>query len=199
MPDWTARTPDYAAFLAAQDLPTLQDQLPGAPTDVQEAICGELGDREDASSARVLINALSTPSARVRAAAIEALWQIGAREAGPPILQLFLDRTQPVGVRDAAAYAIGRLGYIGAKPALERALPNENGTVAACVLGALAELEVLGHEAIQVVGTEAVRWVPSPELRRRADDIRLPAASAPFTAISLDVTWGNVSSAEQPR
>ena len=105
---------------------------------LQAKISLELGRRGIKASIEPLRRRLSSPDSQLREAAAEALGKIGDPASGADILRLFKDTQQPTSVRDTCAYALARLGYRPAVPALISALADSSESVRVCAVAALA-------------------------------------------------------------
>ncbi len=107
---------------------------------LQERAALELGRRRLKRAIGPLRVRLSSPDARVREAAAEALGEIGDPVAGEDLLKLFADRRQPEGVRDTCAWALARLRYRPALAQVCTALGDPSPSVRACSVAALAAI-----------------------------------------------------------
>jgi len=116
----------------------------GADSERKRVIAAELGRRRAHDAGPELMKALAeartTSDWRVVEAAAEALGRIGFEAAGPYLTELFSDPGLPVGVRDTAAFALGRTSYRRSIPTLITALSAPNKTVRLCAAAALAAL-----------------------------------------------------------
>ena len=84
-----------------------------------------------------LIAALNAQSAEVRAAAANALGNIGDHRVIPALIRLLQDQAEPVFVRDTVAYALGMTRSPDAVPALIGALDDPAPSVRRCAAEAL--------------------------------------------------------------
>lgn len=113
-------------------------------SDRKRVIAAELGRRKARDAApdlmRALIDARETCDWRVVEATSEALGRIGVEAAGPFLTELLSDLHLPVGVRDTAAFALGKIGYRRAIPTLMAALSASDKTVRLCAAAALSAL-----------------------------------------------------------
>ncbi len=112
----------------------------------QGPIALELGRRKCREAVPLLMARLSSPDARLREAAAEALGRIGDASVGAGLLRLFEDASQPEAVRDTCAFALGRLRFEPAVTALISALTDLSRTVRVCAVAALA---AIGREEIR--------------------------------------------------
>jgi HEAT repeat protein len=161
---WQPSDPGFGEFLDQQSNESVLTEL-GRTTDPEllEVLAHEAGHRGIRESATLLIElARNDARERVKAAAIESLWQLNYRQAGPVILSLFHDRTQPKAVRDSAAYALGRLEYLPALSALREARGREQGTIADCVAGAIDVIQGANRTAATSGITQAAAAVGQP-------------------------------------
>jgi hypothetical protein len=131
----------FRNFLRAQSEDELLWALETGSPELQRKICFEIGRRKLRRAVSILCRLLRiTDDEKVRAAAADALGEIGDPTAGEDLIAVFRDSSQPFQVRDTCAYALARLGY---KPALLHLLPglaDPNRTVRLCVLAALAAI-----------------------------------------------------------
>lgn len=111
-------------------------------SDRKRVIAAELGRRRARDAAPDLLSALlyarTTNDWRVVEAVAEALGRIGVESAGPFLTELLSDPQLPVGVRDTAAFALGRIEYRRAIPNLITALSDRHKTVRLCAAASLA-------------------------------------------------------------
>jgi HEAT repeat protein len=108
--------------------------------DVISALCYGLSRRCDPEAVPILIEKLDYPDGRVCTHAAEALGNIGDGRAGPALLEQFSKPTAYS--RNLLAYALGAVGYRPAIPKLIEALtdPGIRGS-AAVALGSLGAVE----------------------------------------------------------
>ena len=114
--------------------------------ELRRRICFELGQRKSVEAVPRLREALRDQHPRVRAAAAEALGNIGEKAAGEDLVELLFEESQPVQVRDTAAYALARLRFRPAVFSLLMALSDPAPSVRMC---AAAGLLVLGTPAVR--------------------------------------------------
>jgi len=113
-------------------------------SDRKRVVAAELGRRRARDAGPDLIKALveakATSDWRVVEAAAEALGRIGLEAAGPCLTELLSNLDLPAGVRDTAAFALGKISYRRAIPTLITALSAPHKTVRLCAAAALAAL-----------------------------------------------------------
>jgi hypothetical protein len=141
---------DLRTFLRKAEPTTLLLLLLHGGADVQEAVCNEVGRRVLSGPLPVLPALLRelamSPVASVRAAAIDALGKIGDVDAGPLLTQVLANQSEPIEVRDTAAYALGHLKYAPARDTLLGSLADREPSVRLCAVAALA---ALGDESVR--------------------------------------------------
>jgi hypothetical protein len=112
--------------------------------DWQRRICAELGRRGSREATtdllRILREAQLTEDWRLVEAAADALGRIGAQDAGTLLADLLANVGLPLGVRDSAAFALARLAFRPAIPALLASLADPHKTVRLCAVAALAAI-----------------------------------------------------------
>ena len=130
--------------------PVRRQPKPGDSADLKarlEAI-EDLADEDAAKALPPLFSALSDKDARIRAAAAEALGEVGDRSAVEPLGKA-LAGDDDSGVREAAAEALGELGSPNAVPVLRAGLRDGDAEVREAVVDALADIG--GPEAERVL------------------------------------------------
>jgi len=130
--------------------PVRRQPKPGDSADLKarlEAI-EDLADEDAAKALPPLFSALSDKDARIRAAAAEALGEVGDRSAVEPLGKA-LAGDDDAGVREAAAEALGELGLPNAVPVLRAGLRDGDAEVREAVVDALADIG--GPEAERVL------------------------------------------------
>jgi hypothetical protein len=130
--------------------PVRRQPKPGDSADLKarlEAI-EDLADEDAAKALPPLLSALSDKDARIRAAAAEALGEVGDRSAVEPLGKA-LAGDDDAGVREAAAEALGELGLPNAVPVLRAGLRDGDADVREAVVDALADIG--GPEAERVL------------------------------------------------
>jgi len=120
-------------------------ELGRASTAMHARLSFEIGRRRLRRAVDVLRGLLRSSAPDVRAAAVEALGQIGDPAVGEDVLNLLVDPHQPTEVRDTSAYALGRLRYTPATERLAAALTDPSPSVRICALAALVAIQ--GPEA----------------------------------------------------
>ncbi len=131
----------FRSFLRGQsDDELLWGAETGSP-ELQRKVCFEIGRRKLQGAVSLLRHLLRTADdEKVRAAAADALGEIGDANAGEDLVAVFRDPKQPFQVRDTCAYSLARLAYRPALPDLLSALADPSRTVRLCVLTALAAI-----------------------------------------------------------
>lgn len=113
------------------------------PVETKEFLCGILGRTRWKQAIPVLIALLGSDDAGVRSEAADALAHFGsaAVEAGPKLVRLLRDRTQPTYVRDTAAFGLGMIGYHEAWQDLVSQLSDPERTIRLCSIESLGRLK----------------------------------------------------------
>ena len=116
-------------------------QLETKEIEVQQVVSHELARRRVKGAVPLLLHCLTSIDARLRESAADALGMIGDVSAGPGLLNLFSDKTQPEAIRDTCAYALARLAFKPALPKLLAGLADPSPTIRSCVVAALAAID----------------------------------------------------------
>jgi putative membrane-bound dehydrogenase-like protein len=130
----TANRQTALAILIGEMPPDALVALAGALEDgpVLADVLRILGNQTKLPVASLLVGKLRSPDADVRAAAIEALGELGATEGSEPVLEMLQDKD--VRVRRAAAGAAGKLSVRAAnEPLLKLATAADAGVRLACL------------------------------------------------------------------
>ena len=114
---------------------------PGDSADIKKRLdeIDDLSDEEAAKALPKLLGALADKDARIRAAAAEALGEVGDLSAIEPLGKALAGDADS-DVRQAAAEALGELGSPNAVPALRAALKDADSDVRESVADALGEI-----------------------------------------------------------
>ncbi len=140
--DGRRRAPAIRALENKARLPCLVWGLrsPSTPSQAKVRLCEILYRTRWAEAVPVLLEQLNATDPSVRAIAADALGAIRDVSAGPALLSLFQDPSQPTYVRDTAAFALGMVGYHPAWSALADHLRDPEETIRYCVAKALGFL-----------------------------------------------------------
>ena len=106
------------------------------------AWCDQLRQSPDSRHLPLLILALNSKNDELCAAAADAIAVLRekASSAEGPLLDVLLDPSRPVFVRDTAAYALGRIGASGSLEILNGIAANANDNVGKCAARAIEDI-----------------------------------------------------------
>jgi HEAT repeat protein len=123
---------------SARPISTLCRALRSSQSDLRSIlICDILAAIRHRAAVSDLIAILNAPNDEVRAAAANALGNIGDPRSVPALIQLLQDQAEPVCIRDTAAYALGMTRSPDAVPVLIEALGDPTSSVRRCAAEAL--------------------------------------------------------------
>lgn len=126
---------------------------------VRSVLCNVLRRKGDHAAAQTLMDvAKGTRNSRVRAAAVEALGAIRAKQAGRLLLSILRNTHERTYVRNNAALALGLVGYKPAVTDLIRFLKSQNWTIRAASANALGALNSGQTALLSVVKKEKHEW-----------------------------------------
>jgi HEAT repeat protein len=165
---------------------------------MQRRIAFELGRRKAREATGHLQGLLEkSPDVRTRAAAAEALGEIGDEAAGEDLVNVFSDDTQPAELRDTCAYALARLGYEPALGRLFRGLLDPAPSVRRCALSAIASIG--GEAELELIGMQA-ELEPDQELKLEMQTISAGHRTLfSFSAAALPSLSGQESANRSPQ
>lgn len=158
--DFERRREAIQLLRSARPISTLCRALRNSQSDLRSIlICDILAAIRHRAAVSDLIVTLNVPNDEVRAAATNALGNIGDLRAVPALIRLLQNRAEPVCIRDTAAYALGMTRSPDAVPTLLDALDDPAPSVRRCAA------EALGH-----CGDERVLPVLQAILQRENED-----------------------------
>jgi HEAT repeat protein len=134
-----------------------------APSLTRQILCDILGERCEEDAVPVLLHCLYDSSPNIRGSAADALGKIGHSQAGPVLLERFLEE-EDRGVKQLLASALGAVGYRPAIPLLIPALDSSDTVLRNCAAWGLG---ILGaHEAEDALRNVLNRETESAHYRK---------------------------------
>jgi putative heme-binding domain-containing protein len=181
----------------AEPLVTLVREIKDGPL-LADAL-RRLGKHRPPTAAGILADKLGSPAAQVRAAAIEALGEMGAEEGRTRTAALLADEN-PL-VRRAAAVAAGRLAARQATEPLLKAAADSDSSVRRAAFEALTQLKdlravlpaaaALGDPEVQLAALACLAELGGPEHATKIADLarQVPSSDLLLAAIRALSTW----------